>query len=460
MVNLPVLVKFCYNAFERTGRSLNQRDEKAAMTQDRRDGDIDFAKGLACLMMVFGHTGFYMGICVERPPCLSWTWILAESSVALFFMATGMNVIHYVRHNENKKGWGPTRTFLITNLALFILGLSYNLNRQSLGLMDLFQGIAAAAFITYIPFRRKWPSWAIAVIAIEFFLIAFAPNLTLDDTVTSGYIVVSTKEFIQSLNPNYAHADLMGKYLTMMTQILDIPLWKRFLFVHFSVLPWTGCALLGGLVMRHARSRSESFLWLLFIGALLASLTFPFFQARHAVDYFFRGRPDYVLRHVGIAGIIVLGLRRAYVGRGKWPKWVEFVGRESLLIFIAQWVLIEFLTIFIRPRVSIISLLLFTALIYWLMTMIVRFFAKRRDKGIDSMSYVKKWFGIQISFSIIAAVLHFGIDMPGHTNINLAHLFSFVSAIAFAMAFPSLKTVLKKNPRARQSMESKPLPKR
>ncbi len=417
------------------------------MTNDMRDRDIDFAKGLACLMMVFGHTGFYMGIDVERPPCLCWTWIIAECSVALFFMATGMNVIHFVKHNENKKGWGPTQTFLITNLALFILGFSYNLNRQSMGLMDLFQGIAAAAFITYIPFRRKWPSWAIGAIAILFFLIAFTPNLILDDHVTGGYIVVSTKEFIASLNPNHAHTDLMGKYQLMMSQILDIPIWKRFLFVHFSVLPWTGCALLGGLVMRHAKSRWELLLWVLFVGSLLASFIFPFFLARHAVDFFFRGKPDYVLRHVGIAGIIILGLRRTYQGRSKLAKWVEFVGRESLLIFIAQWVLIEFLTIFIRPKVTIITLAAFSALNYWLMTLIVRFFAKKRDKGVDTMAYAKKWFGIQIAFSTLAATLHYGIHMKGNANINLGHLASFVAAIGFAMAFPSLKTVLKKKPK-------------
>ena len=417
----------------------------------QRDSDIDLIKGIACLVMVFGHTGFYLSYPVKHPPDLAPTWIIAECSLALFFMATGMNVIHYVRHNEKKRGWGPTQTYLITNLLLFICGFVYNLNRQSLGLMDLFQGIAVAAFLTYVVFRRNWPSWAIVIIALEMFAISFgyaleeghwaARGIPLDD----GYIAVSIEEFQKSLLPNAAHPGLQAKYLAFLSEMQAFPFVERLLMIHFSVIPWAGCALLGGVIMRHAKTRWEWILWALFLLILVASLIFPFFLARNIVDYFFRGKPDYVLRHAGIAGLLALTARRLYISRGKVGPWVEFIGRESFLVFILQWIFIEFLVTIFPHKAILPVLLALTGAIYALMTLSARYLAKKRDAGMDNPAYAKKWFSIMIISALVTAWLHYGSGSL--TGVNLGHLVSFVSCIAFAMAFPSLRSVLRKKPR-------------
>lgn len=413
-----------------------------------RDRDIDLAKGLACLMMIYGHIGFHLGVPATQTPHWIPSWIFAESSVALFFMATGMNVLHYVERNRDKRGFGPTQMYVITNIALFIMGLVYNINRQTLGLMDLFQGIAVAALLTYIPFRRGWPTWAIVILAFEMFLIAAPFALSPDPSVSSGYIVLSAKEFTESLKPGAAHPDLFAKYLATLAELRALPIWERFLFIGFSALPWSGCAMLGGVVMRHARKGRDWWLWALFAATLAASLALPFFGARNMVDYFHRGKPDYVLRHVGIAGLFILTARRWYTGQWKLARWLEFIGRESFLVFVLQWLFLEIGTAMFKGPSHLWMVSLMTVVIMTFITKTADRLAARRDRGIDSMAYAKRWFGVLGGFAALTLWIERVPQWPNYANIHLAHLISNVSNIAFAMAFPALKTILapKKKP--------------
>ncbi|MCZ7584279.1 MAG: DUF1624 domain-containing protein [Deltaproteobacteria bacterium] len=259
-------------------------DDGGIMTTPERDRDIDFGRGLACLLMAAGHIGFHLGIPVHRPPSWPWIVISVETSVALFFMASGMNVLHFVRRNEGKRGWGPTRTFATTAVALAIFGLAYNVNRQSLGFMDLFQGIAAATFLTYIPFRRNWPTWSILTIALLLFGVSFGHTIVNTPSATTGHIVISAEEFTKSMRPGYPHGDLMARYLTLLADLRALPWWERVLFIHFSVLPWTAYALIGGVIVRLSRTRYEAVLWMIFAGSLALSFLFPQIVERHMVD--------------------------------------------------------------------------------------------------------------------------------------------------------------------------------
>jgi surface polysaccharide O-acyltransferase-like enzyme len=414
------------------------------MERATRDRDIDYIKGVACLMMIMGHTGFYLGYSAQLPPSWKTLWIIAECSVALFFMATGMNVLHYVNHNESRRGFGPTQTYFIANLALFIGGLAYNLNRQTFGLMDLFQGIAAAAFLTYIPFRRKWPTWAIVIIAVECFGIAFGAAMTPDMSIQHGYIRMSAREFIDSGLPHSAHPGLFGKYLATLAEIRALPLWERFFRVHFAVLPWTGCALLGGAIMRHAKKdRVEAFLWVFFAACILLSLYFPFFKGRNAVDFFFRGKADYVFRHVGIGGLLILAARRWYAGRTSVGRWVEFIGRESLIVFVLQWPFIELTAPYIAPKeAGMITVMPTSFAIIAAVTLLAWLLAKWRDRGVDKRSYFFTWFALSIFFSGVTAFFHYSFHWRFNVHVHVAHLFSFPAAICFAMALPALKTVV------------------
>ncbi len=417
-----------------------------------RDADLDFAKGLACLFMVMGHTAFFMGYQNARAPGFIPLWIAVESPLVLFFMATGMNVIHYVRHNTDKKGWGPTKNYLLANAALFVCGLSYNLNRQSLGLMDLFQGIACAAFFSYIPFRRRWPSWAIVIIALETFIIA--ANYAVgegfafrnDRIIENGYLLISTPEFIKSAVLNPDKPLLMSKYLFFLDELAAFPRWKKLFFIHFSVFPWTGCTLLGGVLMRHARRKSRWLLWGFFIACLALSVyALPFFTARHIADYYFRGKPDYILRHVGIAGIILLFLRRYYASRGAALKWVEFIGRQSMIVFIGQWIIIEIAVKFIHPDPNVWSLLGMTALTLFLLHGLTKYLAGKVRAGMNTPGYAKKWFRRMIVLSILTMLFHYGFkDSPAYANITVAHLLSYGAAISFALAFPALRQLIRK----------------
>ncbi len=419
-----------------------------------RDLDIDLAKGLACLMMIYGHIGFQMSVVIDRPPHLVPSWIFAESSVALFFMATGMNVLHYVQRAASKKGFGPTRDFLITNVALFALGFVYNVNRYSVGLMDLFQGIAVAAFVTYIPFRRQWPTWAIVVIALEFFVIAFGFALAPDPSIGNGYIAVSARAFADSLRPGAAHPNLMGQYLAMLGELKDLPLWHRFLFIQFSALPWTGCAMLGGVLMRHARKKHEIWLWIFFTAILVSSLAFPFFLAQHMVDYFHRGKPDYVLRHVGIAGLFILAARRWYTGQWRAGRWLEFIGRESLFVFVLQWLFLEISTTIVKGPPSFVVIVAQTVVVMSLITLTTRKLAARRDRGVDSISFAKRWFAIAIGVGFAAWWIGRVPKPPLYLNVHLSHLISNISSVAFAMAFPSLKTLMRGEKKPKVAIEA------
>jgi hypothetical protein len=413
-----------------------------------RDRDIDFAKGFACLCMAMGHIGFLLNIPVLRTPMWVPDVVVAEISVALFFMASGMNVLHFVDHNKEKKGWGPTKTYLITNALLFVCGFAYNINRNSLGLMDLFQGIAVACVITYIPFRRKWPTWAIVVIAIELFFISFGFSVISDAEVPHGYIVVSARQFADSLLPGYPHGDLMGNYLAMLTELTHLPLWRRFLFVHFSALPWASYALIGGVIFRLAKSKWEWTLWVLFAAALLASFLLPFFIERNMVDYYCRGKADYVFRYLGLDGMLFLAFRRFYTGSSKAGQWVELIGRESFLFFIVHWIFMEVLT-FPYGLQTPERHLLITALVYTGVTLVIRRLAPIRDRGVNSRSYAVKWFTAMIVFSVIAAGMIYGMPMPQYFNVNLGHMLSIPAALAFAMGFPALRSILRKNPPAK-----------
>ncbi|MBZ0272781.1 acyltransferase [bacterium] len=405
-----------------------------------READIDFAKGLACVLMAYGHVGFQVGVPSFRAPMFYPLVIVGELSVALFFMATGLNVWHYVKANASKTDFGPTRAYLVTNVALAGLAVAYNLNRMSVGLMDIFQGIAAAALLTYIPLRRGWPAWSIIAIALLLFGIAFGYTVTPPD-IAHGHITVSSLEFQRGLRPDYPHGDLMARYLAFLADLTALPIWDRFLFVHFSVLPWAGFALVGGVIARDAaKPKVTAALAALFFVSFAASFFVPFFIERNLIDFYFRGKGDYVLRYLGAAGLLFLGLRWWYRGRSRAARWFELIGRESFLFFISHWLFMEILVIFFNRPIMMFPVL---AAVLALVTVTVKRLAARRDAGANDPAYARRWGITLATFSLASGLLHYGASWPGNANVHVAHWLSFPASFAFAMFFPALRGVLR-----------------
>lgn len=407
-----------------------------AVPPGTRERDIDAAKGLACLLMVFGHAAFQSGWAVHRITGWQIVSIVGETAVPLFFMAIGVNVAIGVEKSAKDRSARPTLFLLLTAVLMFVLGNAYNLNRQTVGLMDLFQGIAVMMMLAYVPLRREWPSWAVLAFGLMLCSIGLSHALVQDPSLTHGYISISADEFNKARDPAYAHGDLYAKYLALVAELKALPLVHRLLYVHFSVAPWSGFAVLGGLSYRWYRQGRERWGWALFATLFVVSLLMPYFGYHALVDFFFRGKPDYVFRQLALAGLIILALRRWYGDGAKATRWVEFLGRESFLVFITHWLFLEFIATFFPKPMQLFGV--YTATMV-LTGILVFGLSKLRDKTMEWKIYVPFWIVVYFGFIYLALVARYRIVTPGHLNEYLSHLLTFPAATAFAMLMPALR---------------------
>lgn len=280
-----------------------------------RDNYLDWIVGLACIFMMLGHA-----ITSLKLPSTHWMYTfeveINNAVLSWFFMGSGMNVAR-VSQRDQGTGWRSCAGYVLTMAALFVLGIAYSMNRRTLGFMDLFQCVAACTTVTYLVTRRRWPGWALLTIGTLLFgaVIDYSYQYL-------GYLTLETSQEI-------------------IKETLAWPLWERFLFVHFAVLPYIGWFMTGAVIYQWVGTKHETILWIFFVALIVLSFWAPWWTPRSLTDFFFRYKIDYAFRTGGIGGLVLLAAHRWYRGTRNINHAIEFIGRESLVIFILQWFIVD-----------------------------------------------------------------------------------------------------------------------
>ncbi|HPM78831.1 MAG TPA: heparan-alpha-glucosaminide N-acetyltransferase domain-containing protein, partial [bacterium] len=181
---------------------------------------IDFAKGLACCMMLIGHALspnlLHMGI-------PGWLLVsIVTVAAPMFFFASGMNVVTFNDAYSHKPGFQVAKFYLAAAAVLYVLSYTYTINRLGFGMWQIFQCIAVSTGLTLLLVRWKLPTWAMLMVFFAGYMIWFRfwNMINIDLAIIRAVsedrqIFTESVKFIQSLPP------LM-----------------RYTFAHFSLLPW------------------------------------------------------------------------------------------------------------------------------------------------------------------------------------------------------------------------------
>lgn len=305
---------------------------------------IDLLKGIACLTILYAHA---TAPSLER---LSLVEQVLFSSIfvaaPLFFFVSGMNVVTFLAKYEGRAGFRLNTFYLAAAALLFVLSFCYSVNRGSLRMPQIFQGIAMTIAATYILLRLRIPNWALAAISVGVFAL-WAPfweaQLPLLEQMRQyGFreSVDPTNEWLAAIRPG-----------------------ARYLFVHFSLLPWVGYTLAGAATYRSLRDRpTGAKWWLLFYLAMLAvsvvTLLVPRWQAQPLLvnrypEMLVRCSPFFYFQWMGLSGLIGLAMLRWYHGADRFTgaarratALLEYLGQQSFLFLIWHWAFLSVLLIF------------------------------------------------------------------------------------------------------------------
>ncbi len=373
--------------------------------------EIDFWKGVGCLCMVMSHPLRWQMVIEEAggPPMpLLAKWIVQyiDIGAVFFFMASGVNVLSFVRRNLGKPDFEATRFYLLQAFCLFFMGYTYSLalGTAHLGVPDIFQGIALGMIATYLLLAWRAPNWAIFVAAAIMFGAAGFVHA----------VYPHTKEGFEALNPAV-----------------------RFLFNHFSFFPWAGMLMLGAMLYR-VQSRK----WLMALGVFFAFLLAGglMFTSRPIIlDHYqmmFRADASYVTRNVSVAFLLMLVFRQIYQGphKNRVLALLEYTGKESFLFLVHHFAVIFFLVAiggqWMNPflRMGLAVVVTFATL---------KKVADYRNRISRKPGFVKKAMLPVLIFSALS------IWQLVAGRIPASMILAFPATYAFSFVFPSIRIKLK-----------------
>ena len=398
--------------------------ENVAPATPKRDLDLDWFRGVGCILMFIVHVAIMIGI-----PTDSFAYRFQIDGIyqlyAWFFLASGMNAARAAWNDNRRPRPGRTMaSYLLVNLALFVMGIIYSVNRRTWGQMELFSGIAACTAMAYVLQRRRWPHWATIIISVLLFGVVVHYNY---------------------LYWNFPHQQLFKprEFNAQVSQIIySFNLGERFLFVHFSLLPWVSWFILGAAMLAWAGTRREWILWVLFLAMFGASFYAPHYLNKMSLDFYLRAKMDFLLRSTSFGGATILLVRRFYKGEWSINKKIEFLGRESLLAFVMQWFFIDWCVPLRaiglasgRATWKVFPLVQIAAILgaYWL----TRLFAAWRDRTIKNKNYLRNWLALTFAFFVPALLFYQRAPV-------LAYLLSFPVIVGLAMAFPAVRLVIRR----------------
>ncbi len=389
----------------------------------KRDGDLDWFRGVGCILMFLCHVAVMIGM-----PTNSWAYIYHFDGIyqlyAWFFIASGMNAARAAWNDNARPHPGrTTANYLLGNLVLFVLGVIYSVNRRTWGHMELFCGVAACSAVAYLIQRRRWPHWASIIIAV---------------------LLIGTVVDYNYLYWNYPHPEMfkLREFNALVLQIINsFNLGERFLFVHFSLLPWVSWFILGAPMLAWTGTKREWIMWTLFIGLFAASFLVPHYMNKMSLDFYLRAKVDFMLRSTALGGVTILVVRRYYKGTWAINKKIEFLGRESLMAFVLQWFFADWCMLLRgmgqatgRPLWMIFPLMqVFTIFgTYWL----TKFFAGWRDRTIRHPHYLRNWLTVTLVFFALSLLTY-------NRAVAISYLVSFPVIVGVAMVFPALRLAVR-----------------
>lgn len=422
-----------------------------------RFAEIDLLKGLGCALMLIGHA-----IRIRMPaPGVADKLILhlMDFSGPMFFFASGMNVMTFLERNEKKPGFNATRFYVNAAVLLFFLGFTYNINRASLGFMDIFQGVAVATVMVYLLMRTRIPTWLhfIIMLAIYGFYLNFRLRLEMDQ------IIPGFHEMRTAIPPG---ADILYflKNRILINLVHDVGPARRWLFLNFSPFSWGVFFYTGALCYRSIVQRQKSIVpWAVFFAALFVSapwvlhnLFAPGGSLLDAVflpsflDLILRGIPSYVMMTLGGAGLTYLLMRRFYRGHdavgNRVARWLlarlELLGKESLLFLVVHWwvldtimMILQFTNLVLARRAGYtleINIYARALLTLTGTALIIPWFAKIRDRWSRTSYY-----GTKIAFLMIATLFLSPVFL--FISPSLGHYLTYGSSFGFAFVYPYLR---------------------
>jgi hypothetical protein len=420
--------------------------------------EIDMLKGLACVLMLIGHT-----VRSRMPaPELAGKLILhvMDFSAPIFFFVSGMNVVTFVENNRNKAGFQTVKFYLSAAAVLFALGFTYNINRGSWGMMDIFQCVACGTVFTFLLMRTRLPMWAHWLIAGAVFLV---PELGFRLRIESAPELAEFRHLraLIPLSSDLLHPGLREALMALSAQTPRLVRWLTF---QYGPLPWVDLFYVGALCYRSVAVRkNKSWPWWAFFAVLLVGGPFAWFHTMMAgtgrsffgalllptlFDMMLRGFPSYVLSTTGIAGLLYLASRALYRGavnyRRPAARWVagqlENSGKESFLFLILHWFLISTTLLFghLGPAGVMINPYLRAAIVLGLTLLLVPPLARWRDR----LSARPHFVGGALAF--MAASLAFAMMLGGAAK--TAELFfygSYGASLAFAFVYPTIRVRLR-----------------
>nr|TFG51936.1 MAG: hypothetical protein E4H34_05705 [Hyphomicrobiales bacterium] len=362
-----------------------------------------------------------------------------------------------MERNRDKPGFAANKFYLGAAALLFFLGYTYNINRASLGIMDIFQGVAMCTVVVYLLMRTRIPTWLHLVIMAAMYGVYLAFRIRLE----MNLILPNFTELKASIpsGADFTHPAIMN---AMKAVVGDLGFVRRFLFVHFGLFAWISYFYMGALCYRSVTARAGvAWRWAIFFLVLCVSAPFllrdifPRMFLDSYIDLMLRAIPSYVFLTLGGAGLAYLLSRRYYRGainyRNRVGKWVagrlEMLGKESLMFLVVHWWMIStvmlVVKIFNAPanfrglpgwdlNIYFRSLIVMAGVIY-----LVPWLAKLRDRWSRTGSYGLK-VGVVMFASIVLAVMVLFAAPP------LAHYLTYGSSLGFAFLYPYLRGRLRK----------------
>ncbi|MDP8223711.1 MAG: hypothetical protein P9L99_10160 [Candidatus Lernaella stagnicola] len=421
--------------------------ESTVPTPPGRIDYIDLAKGFACLAIMYGHA---VAPSVDRlflveNVIFTSVWF----SAPLFFFASGMNVVTFFEKNAGKAGFRMTIFYLLSALILIMLSVCFSVNRGSLRIPNIFQGIAMGTAFTFVLIRLRLPNWALAAIS----LLIYIPWVFFWEAQLPAIEAIRSLPFTEEPEPTFR-------------QWIDhVPVIWRAFGLHFSFLPWTSYVLVGAAAFRSVRNNPATairwavFFLLVMLAAIPAALA-PRWSSQvllqqHFSDMMARNTPFFFLLWYAQCGLFFLALNRWYRGAVTMKEGVikraftftEFLGRQSFLFLVWHWVFLSILIIvgkFIEQSVRFGSIHP-VHYIPWLTCTLLIVLTMRWITGVGERWRASPGFLWQAS--LVLVIFTFpglaAFIRRGYTPF-LTTFFSFPACLAFAFMYPELRFRLRR----------------
>jgi len=415
----------------------------------KRYPEIDFLKGLACALMLFGHA-----LRVKMPPPGAGDKILLhlmDFSGPIFFFVSGMNVMTFMERNRDKPGFAATKFYLWSAALLFSLGYCYNLAQRTLGFLDIFQCVAICTAVVYLLLRTRLPTWAhfLIVGAIYLVYLNFRVGLQFNPLFVQIHnSLTPTTPMAEMMHPE--HGDELYNALRPAT---------RFWFAYFSPFFWIVFFYIGALCYRSVTGEgARAWPWAVFFAAIMLVAPFAgrqtFAPGKSLLDAVFlkdflelgvRGIPSYVLMTLGGAGLAYLFCRRFYRGaaafRHRAARWLaaqfEGLGKESLMFLVVHWVFVLLVILLARAVTGALGRTAPGEIDGYLratVALVATMFAVPRLAAVRDRWSARPHFGRRMGVAMALCLL---LAFP-------ARIFVFGVSLGFAFVFPYLRGRLRK----------------